>query len=150
MKVSIWPITVAALIILNVSCGKSSDDESSAPAPTVATGVPATDPSRSFVPTTTSTTPSPSGLTTIAQGKVVWSDISLLLTEKCLKCHAAGGKRPLDKPSLVWKDMTRDQVLVALKKAVAPGGSMPPKTLPPLSAAESALIIKWVEDGAAE
>lgn len=130
MKVLFWPVAVAAVMALNpISCGsKSSYDE----APKVGPGVALFEP------------------TPPQEAKLVFSDILPIFEAKCMKCHGPTGKRPLDKPSLIWSTgKTRDEILVATKKTVG-AGTMPPKNQPMLTEDEKAKVIKWVDDGALE
>lgn len=145
MKVSFWPLAVIALIALNpISCGsKSTSDDAPATAP--GPKLQADDPKPSTDPTPTpAVDPTPAPV-----AKVVWADIQPAIAEKCIKCHAAAGKRPLDKPTLVWNGLTRDQVLVKFSASIT-NNTMPPKNQPQLTEEQKALLLKWVSDGALE
>lgn len=79
--------------------------------------------------------------------KTVWTDVEQPILQKCATCHKAGGKRPLNNPDLIWKNFaSREDVLESIQTALL-DGTMPPKESPQLTEVESALIIKWVDEG---
>jgi hypothetical protein len=148
MKLSIWAHAFIILFAFNpLSCGSSSnnDDNPAPTAPLVDNG----DGQGKNPPGPNPPTPTPPSPPPVIGQKVVWSDISKTIEDKCVKCHKPNGKRPLDTPALAWANHTRSEVLSDIANALN-NGSMPPANQPQLSDTEKSVLLKWVNDGGLE
>lgn len=148
MKLSIWAHALIVLFAFNpLSCGSSNKGDDS-PAPTTPL-VDKGDGKGKNPPANPDPSPTPPPTIPVIGQKVVWSDISKTIEDKCVKCHKPTGKRPLDTPALAWAGHTRSEVLSDIADALN-NGSMPPQSQPQLTDTEKSMVLKWVSDGGLE
>jgi mono/diheme cytochrome c family protein len=171
MKISNWLLATVLIMAVNpLSCGDSSNEQSNAANPPVEEKKKSTEAEAKPVPPSASPTqepapptqeipgpvppqetpqPVPSGPPLPIGQKATWADVQGIFAVKCLKCHASGGKRPLDKPTLIWKGKTRSQVLSEMTDSLN-NNTMPPQDEPQLTDLEKTTVLKWVADGGPE
>lgn len=134
-----------------VSCGQKDDGGDSEGQTPINTQPQPTPPLNDPIPTPTPEPippPAPDDeapLPTIGS-KLVWSDVQPIVQAKCVACHGPNSRKPLDRPSLIWVDRNRDQVLSAIATTVR-DSKMPPARATQLTQTEKTLLIQWVADG---